>query len=262
MNLVNSMQESTPSSNLSELKKLSAYLTETEPALSAFWQLSPNCLCIAKAGQFVKVNPAWTKVLGYQPEELLGRPYKDFVHDDDKAKTILIEEALSSNHKVLCFHNRYKHKTEDRWVIIEWYAYEDEHTGLVYATGLDKTIEVRKLESLKTALMMAPIGMFLADSQGECVFVNYKWQELSGLSLEESLGGGWINGLCDEFQETIKKEWYSFIERVKVNVNETFKTESCFHNRRTGVTTMARVQAYFFHGDTTIAYIDIQPILD
>ncbi|MBU0755367.1 MAG: response regulator, partial [Planctomycetes bacterium] len=48
--------------------------------------LSHDLICIAGMDGFLKyVNPAWRNVLGYTTEELLSRPFLDFIHPDDHA---------------------------------------------------------------------------------------------------------------------------------------------------------------------------------
>ena len=152
MKLINSMLESTPSSNLPELKKLSEYLTETESQLSAFWLISPGLKAVAKDGRFIKLNPTWTKVLGYSLAELMAVDYVEFIHPDDVKDTSEIERCLDDNYVVSNFRNRYKHKYEDRWVVIEWHAKKDLYSGLTYASGIDKTKEVQQELELQKAL--------------------------------------------------------------------------------------------------------------
>ncbi|MGC8035693.1 PAS domain-containing protein, partial [Salmonella enterica] len=35
----------------------------------------------------VEVNPAWTRILGWRPEEVIGRNLFDFVHPEDVERT-------------------------------------------------------------------------------------------------------------------------------------------------------------------------------
>ena len=56
---------------LIQMQQLSEYLTNLESELSQFWQLNAALLCIFEGDKLIKVNPAWTKVLGYDKMELL-----------------------------------------------------------------------------------------------------------------------------------------------------------------------------------------------
>ena len=63
--------------------------TQTEEERDRILTLSQDLICIAgiAEGFFKYVNPAWQNALGYTPEELLSRPFLDFIHPDDRAKT-------------------------------------------------------------------------------------------------------------------------------------------------------------------------------
>jgi PAS domain S-box-containing protein len=56
--------------------------------LNNFVNLSKDLVCFANInGQFYKVNLFFTTVLGYSSEELIGKPFIDFVHPDDVEST-------------------------------------------------------------------------------------------------------------------------------------------------------------------------------
>lgn len=71
-------------------------------------------------GFFTRVNPAWTRVLGYSEQEMLTRPWLDFVHPDDREPTIAeATRQTEAGEEVLRFENRYRHKDGSyRW--LEW----------------------------------------------------------------------------------------------------------------------------------------------
>lgn len=110
-----------PPSKLKRIRKLTEELTDEETALYMFFRLSPDLFCIADTnGMLVKVNPAWTKVLGWSESELLSTPFLKFVHpeDVDRTKMIMGEMAFDD---IVRFHNRYKER-DGSYAILEWNA--------------------------------------------------------------------------------------------------------------------------------------------
>ncbi|MCU1653942.1 MAG: barA 2, partial [Pseudonocardia sp.] len=53
--------------------------------LDRIFNLSPNLIAVANFDRhFTRVNPGAERILGYPQDELLERPYLDFVHPDDR----------------------------------------------------------------------------------------------------------------------------------------------------------------------------------
>src|SRR5262245_21400122 len=77
--------------------------------LDRFFTLSLDMLCIADfRGMFRRLNPAWEKVLGLSSEQLLSRPYLDFVHPDDRESTVAAAGRVTGGDHILRFENRYR----------------------------------------------------------------------------------------------------------------------------------------------------------
>jgi len=107
--------------------------------LDRFFNLSQDMLCVAGFdGYFTRVNPAWQAQLGYTPEELLARPYMEFVYPEDRAATISAAAGLSTGEKLVYFENRYIHKDGTlRWLL--WAATPLPEQQVIYATARDIT---------------------------------------------------------------------------------------------------------------------------
>lgn len=101
-------------------------------------------------GRFTRVNPAFTRTLGYTSKELTSRPFLDFVHPDDREATLAAVATLTETGEELrSFQNRYRHKDGSyRW--LEWTSHPDPATRTLVAVARDvserKELERRERE--------------------------------------------------------------------------------------------------------------------
>ncbi len=65
---------------------------------------------------------------------------------------------------------------------------------------------------LRALVKLIPVGVYLTDAQGRCQYANDRWLKMAGLTLEEALGDGWVNGLYAEDRERIAAAWVQTIE--------------------------------------------------
>ena len=85
---------------------------QTNTDLALFFDLSLDLFCIANmAGYFIRINPNFSKVLGYSDAELMSRPFLDFVHADDQPATAKEVLRLQEGLDVVRFRNRYRDVT-------------------------------------------------------------------------------------------------------------------------------------------------------
>jgi two-component system sensor histidine kinase/response regulator len=122
-----------------------------EAELATLFEASLDMLCIAGTdGFFRRLNPAWERTLGFTTDELLARPYLEFVHPDDRPATVAEAGSIAAGTDAVFFENRYLCKDGSyRW--LSWKSTALPEEGLIYAMARDVTAQRAVAEELKSA---------------------------------------------------------------------------------------------------------------
>jgi len=133
--------------NLRELNAtLEARVEERTRERDRAWKNSQDLqTIIGMSGVFQAANEAWTAILGWRPDEVVGRSYLDLIHPDDHP---LSKQALATatDAELPVFENRYRHKDGTyRW--ISWVAAPED--DLIYASGRHVTAEKEAAAALE-----------------------------------------------------------------------------------------------------------------
>lgn len=127
--------------------------TEISFNLEQFFQLTPDVVCIASYdGILKKVNPAFSKLLGYSMEELINSPVSNFIYPEDRLNTSRFRDNLREKNPVLNFENRYLTKSGDI-IWLSWTSVSEPENQLIYAIAKDIT-HVKKLEEERNLLLI------------------------------------------------------------------------------------------------------------
>jgi PAS domain S-box-containing protein len=124
-----------------------------------FFNVSIDMLCYLDfSGYFKRLNPAWERTLGFSLEELMSKPFIEFVHPDDRERTLRQNAEVRSGAQALGFENRYLCKDGSyRW--LRWNAAPSAGEKVIYSVARDITESKlaneereRLVEELQTAL--------------------------------------------------------------------------------------------------------------
>ncbi len=124
----------------------------TENERDRFFKLSLDMLCIATTtGYFKRLNPAFEKTFGYDAEELLSKPFLEFVHPDDRERTNEQARLLNEGIPTVRFENRFLCKDGSaKW--LSWTASPFLEEGLIYAVARDITESKANEEKIRASL--------------------------------------------------------------------------------------------------------------
>lgn len=71
-------------------------------------------------------------------------------------------------------------------------------------------------EWLRTMAQLVPVGIFRADADGRCIYVNARWCEMTGIPVESALGVGWKEAIHPDDRDWLFEAWEkAATERVR-----------------------------------------------
>jgi PAS domain S-box-containing protein len=133
------------------LRELNAELeqrvAERTAELDRMWRLSPDLFGVFDTGgRLIAANPAWRRILGHDPKDVIGRHHAELKHPDDVAKGDEAFAKLRAGRTPAGFEDRYRHQDGSyRW--ISWTAVLE--GDVVYAIGRDQTPEKERQAALE-----------------------------------------------------------------------------------------------------------------
>ncbi len=161
-----------------------------------FFNHAMDMLCIAGFdGYFKQLNPAWSNLLGYSTEEMLAKPWIEFVHPDDVEATENAKSTIVDGKEVYQFENRYVCKDGAvKW--LSWNSFPYEKEGVMFGVVRDITQQKKNDQELKeserlfsTTFFNSPVALFINRlSDNLIVEVNDAFCRLTGYTRQHLLG--------------------------------------------------------------------------
>ncbi|MGV9801925.1 sensor histidine kinase [Mycobacterium sp. NPDC003449] len=129
-------------------EKITAELEASRQELERFFAVASELLYISDRHTLTRINPAFTRTLGYSRSELLSRRFIDLVHPDDRDQTVAALGGERTDRRSAQFENRcVRSDGEIRW--FQWSVTYD--NGSYYGAGRDVTDRRREQDRLAEA---------------------------------------------------------------------------------------------------------------
>ncbi len=133
-------------------------LVAAQREFERLWLHAPEPLSVSGSdGHLKRVNPAWSRLLGWTENELLSSPWSDLLHPDDIFRTAEAGRELAAGQSVHRFVNRYRCQNGTyRW--FSWDCIPQPEESAIYGFARDVTEEKRLAELFHQAQKMEAVG--------------------------------------------------------------------------------------------------------
>ena len=181
---------------------------QLEQELGQIFDFVPEIIAISDFdGYFKKLNPAASSLLGYSMDELLSKPFMEFLHPNDRKKAIERLESANENPLIKIIEERYITKGGDvKW--LSWTSHAEVDRRLIFSVAKDITEKKNLEELLARSNSLAKVGSWEINVLTNTVYWSDVTKEIRevDLSYEPDLETGMGHFRNDVDKETIKKK--------------------------------------------------------
>jgi PAS domain S-box-containing protein len=131
---------------------------KADAALERFFHTSVDLILVVdRVGTLLRISPSSMAILGYQPDEIVGRSAGDFIYPGDLERTRDEMRMARRGRSTRNFETRYIHK-EGRAVTLSWTGVWSELTQQHFFIGRDMTERMKLEQDLRQSQKMEAIG--------------------------------------------------------------------------------------------------------
>lgn len=182
-------------------------LPQNEYMLRAIWdQATVGLAQLGLDGRVLHINQRLCEMLGVSAAAAHGRMLTDWVHADERGDELRAQEQLARGDQQLYGVERRFVRGDQTIVPVQLKAMllagpSGGGTALLYM--IEDCTEIaqarRALHESETRFHTmadyAPVLLWTSDTEGCCTFLNRRWLEFTGRTLEQELGNGWLESV-------------------------------------------------------------------
>jgi PAS domain S-box-containing protein len=177
------------------------------------WSANPE------TGQITYINDVVERIYGYTAAEFYQHPtlWLDAVHPDDFDRVREYNQVLFAEGSKELEYRIIRPDGQVRWLRDRAYLIRDRDSNVISLNGIATDITARKEvenrlreseQRYQTLAETSPNGVYYTDANGDCLYINQTWVEITGLSLDRANGKGWGNALHPDDRDRVFEEWY------------------------------------------------------
>jgi PAS domain S-box-containing protein len=196
---------------------------EAQARLAAIVKSSQDAIISKTLDSVIRTwNAGAERIFGYTAEEAVGQPITLIIPPERLSEEDLILGQISRGEPIEHYETIRMAKDGRRLHIsLTVSPVRDAEGRIIGASKVARDVTERKQaeEALqaselrfRTLTSHAPVGIFMTDREGNCLFVNECWCEMAGLSPEKARGQGWVRALHPDDRERVGHEWYAAAE--------------------------------------------------
>ncbi len=193
--------------NITERKKLDEQLRENEEKYRTLIENAGETILVAQDEKFKFINSKSLDLIGYKPEELIGKPFINYIYPEDRK---MVAERYVQRLKGEEPPNNYSFRVinkagQNRWVQMSsvWIDWQGKPATLNFLTDITESklseIALKESEARYRLLFDSSNDILVQiDKSMRLTDINYKAEEISGYKNEELVGKS-ISTLADKF---------------------------------------------------------------
>jgi two-component system sensor histidine kinase/response regulator len=249
--------------DVTERRKAEQQLREQSTYLHTLIEANPIAIVAEDPQSKIELsNRAFRDLFGYGHDEMIGKSIDELVapeHLRDQASSFS-SQVLSGESCHAIVQRRHK---DGHLIDVEAFGVPFLVDGMLRGqfglySDISKRVKAEKAlkeseELFRTLSSAAPIGIFMDDGHGNCLYVNERWMEMTGMSAAEAMGRGWLAVTHPDDRGRVFDEWLAATqERCLFDLNYRYLSKA-------GNTVRVNViaQAISATGDGSRGYIGV-----
>ena len=167
-------------------------------------------------GTIESVNPAAESIFDYAADQLTGRFVGGLLAEGEDLVARLMAWEESSGPTIETLALRRDGSTITVEILLSKVFLGGWQQFVVIMRDISRRKEMENAlreseERFRSLSESSPVGVFFADIQGNCIYTNDRWHQITGLPASPISGLCWIDAVHDEDREIVAIEWKEFL---------------------------------------------------